>query len=238
MWTDISQFDIPDHLKTTAYGSSNNREFTDIGEVCVVNSMFGKAKVREIRPKKKPSLIWPLGALAVTVIAVSVWMVQDEPKPPEPMRIIVRSVASEDTASSENSKSPAPIARPAPQKPTATMAKASVVAKPVADPPVKSEKAKVSPSMKPSVSESSNSEPLASGSIQPKSSAEVQQSAKSDTAIQPTVRREAEQAVSPVVKKEIPVPVSVTEPLTESNIKPVTPASNETLPDQSSVPTN
>jgi len=242
MWTDISQFDIPDHLKTTEHGSSKTREFTDIGEVCVINSMFGKAKVREIRPKKKARLIWPLAVLGVTVISVAVWLGQDEPKPPEPMRIIVRSVASEDAATTEVNNSPSPAVSVKPQQSPGTIAKATVVAKPVVAPPVlptvKSEPAKAMPAAKPLASENPNTVPIAPSNIQPKSSAEVQNTAKSGSALQPATQSVAEQPVATVLKKEKVVPAAVAEPLTESEAKIMPPAVNDPLPGQSSVQPN
>jgi hypothetical protein len=229
MWTDISQFDIPDHQKTTAYGSSQAGKFTDIGEVCVVNSMFGKAKVRVVHPRKKRSLIWPLAALAATGMAVAVWLEQDIPKPPEPMRIIVRSVASEGTeqTSSQTLQAAPAIVNNAPlpavpikqQTSPGLNANATVVAKPVTAQPalplVKSEPAKTVPAAKPLLPVKPQMTPLAASSVQAKSPAVVQQAAK-----------------APAIKHEKPVTTPVAEPLPINNSKTMAPASNDPAPDQ------
>lgn len=242
MWTDISQFDIPDHLKTTVYGSSKLGKFTEIGEVCVANSIFGKAKVRVKRPRKKHSLIWPLAALAVTGMAVTFWLEQDIPKPPEPMRIIVRSVANEGAVqmSSQTLQAAPTITNNAhppavpvnPQTSPGLNANATVVAKPVtaqpAMPLVKSEPVKTVPAAKPLIPVKPQPTPLATGNVQPKSPAVVPQTAKPPAAIQPA----AAQAAAPVIKNEKSVTTTVAEPLSENGTKAMAPASNATPPDQ------
>lgn len=215
MWTDISQFDIPDHQKTMAYGSGKVDKFTDIGEVCVVSSIFGKARVRVIHPRKKRSLIWPLTALAATGAAVAIWLEQDIPKPPEPMRIIIRSVASEGTVQTSSQTSPG------------LNAKATVVAKPVTAQPalplVKSEPAITVPAAKPLIPVMPQTTPLAPGNVQARNPAVVQQPAKPPAAIQPA---------APVVKNEKPVTKPVAEPLPANNTKTMAPASNDPAPEQ------
>jgi hypothetical protein len=246
MWTDISQFDIPDHQKTAAYGSSNVGKFTDIGEVCVVNSIFGQAKVRVVHARNKRSLIWPLAALAVTGIAVAVWLDQDIPKPPEPMRIIVRSVADEgavQTSSQALQAAPAIVdnaAPPAvpikPQTSPGPEAKATVVAKPLTAQPalplVKSEPAKTVPAAKPLVPVKPQTIPLAASNVQPKNPAVVQQAAKPPAPIQPAAQPGAAQAAAPVIKNEKPAITPVAERLPENNTKTMAPASNDPPPDQ------
>lgn len=243
MWTDISQFDIPDHQKMTACGPGRSGKFTEIGEVCVVNSISGRAKVRAIHPRKKRSLVWPLAALAATGMAAIVWLEQDIPKPPEPMRIIVRSVASEGTvqASSQTlqaaptsvNKTPAPAK---PQTSSGAEAKATVAAKSVAVQPslspVKSEPAKTVPAAKPLLPVKPQTAPLAAGNVQAKNPAVVQQAAKPPTAIQPAVQPVAAKPAAPVIKNEKPVIAPVTEPLPENNTGSIAPASNEPPPDQ------
>ena len=236
MWTDISQFDIPDHQKTTAYGSGKVGKFTDIGEVCVVNSIFGKAKVRVVHPRKKRSLIWPLAALAVTGIAVAVWLDQDIPKPPEPMRIIVRSVASEGAEQTSSQTLQASPAIVKPQTPPGPEANATVVAKPVTAQPalplMKSERAKTVPAAKPLIPVKPQTTPLAASNVQPKNPAVVQQAAKPPAAIQPAAQPGAAQAAAPVIKNEKPAITPVAEPLPENTAKTMAPASNDQPPDQ------
>jgi len=221
MWTDISQYDIPEHQKTASYGSGKEDKFTEIGEVCVVNSMFGKAKVRVIHPRKKRSMLWPLAALVVTGTVAIVWMEQDTPKPPEPMRIIVRSVDSEGAVQSSSQQlqgtpttvniAPTPAVPIKPQSTSGLNAKAAVVAKPVivqpALPVVKSEPAMTVPATNP---------------LTP---------VKPPAAIQPA----APQATAPVVKKEKPVTEPVAEPLPGNNAKTTLPSTDTTAPDKTGV---
>jgi hypothetical protein len=246
MWTDISQFDIPDHQKTTAYGSSKVGKFTDIGEVCVVNSMFGKAKVRVIPPRKKRSFIWPLAALTVMGMAVAFWLEQDIPKPPEPMRIIVRPVASESTMQTSsqtlqgspaiNSNAPLPPVPVKPQTSPGSKANSTIVAKPVIAQPVlplvKSEPATTVPPAKQSIPVTPQTTPLAEGNIQAKNPAVVQQAAKPPAPIQSAAQPVAAQASPPVIRNEKPAITPVAEPLPDSNTKTMAPASSTTPPDQ------
>ncbi|MFZ5524056.1 MAG: hypothetical protein ACOY9D_08260 [Pseudomonadota bacterium] len=221
MWTDISQFDIPEHLKTTAYGPDHARRFTEIGEVCVVNSMFGRAKVRVIHPQHKRSLVWPLAVLAATGVAIAVWLEQDTPKPPEPMRIIVRSVASEGDAQMSPqtlqavpamvNKAAPPAAPAKTQTPPGTQAKAAMVEKPVIaqpDLPPKSGPAATVPAAKPSM-------PV-----------------KPPAIIQPVAQPDAAQAAAPAIKNNKPANKPAVEPLSEENSSTMVPASNGTAPDQ------
>ena len=219
-----------------AYGSSKVGEFTDIGEVCVVNSIFGTAKVRVVHPRKKRSLIWPLAALAVTGIAVAVWLDQDIPKPPEPMRIIVRSVADEGAVQTSSQTLQAAPAIVKPQTSPGPEDKATVVAKPVTAQPalplVKSEPAKTVPAVKPLIPVKPQTTPLAASNVQAKNPAVVQQAAKPPAAIQPTAQPVAGQAAAPVIKNEKPAITPVAEPLTENNTKAMAPASNDPPADQ------
>jgi len=248
MWTDISQFDIPEHQKTASYGSSKENKFTNIGEVCVVNSMFGKAKIRVIHPRKKRSLIWPLAALVATGMAAIVWLEQDIPKPPEPMRIIVRSVDSEGAVQTSSQQlqgtptiinnAPPPAVPIKPQATSGLNANATVVAKPVIAQPslplVKSETAKTVPSTNPLNPVKPQTTPLAASNVQTKNPAVLQPAAKPPAAIQPA----AAQAAAPVTKNEKPVTTPVAEPLPENNTRTIVPSSNTTAPDQTSTQPN
>lgn len=247
MWTDISQFDIPEHQKTASYGSGKEDNFTDIGEVCVVNSMFGKAKVRVMHPRKKRGLLWPVASLAATGIAVIFWLEQDTPKPPEPMRIIVRSVDSEGTvqASSQQlqgtpttlNKAPPPAVPVNPQASPGPNAR-TVIAKPMvsqpAMPPVASKPAMSVPAEPSSIPVKPPSTPLAAGSIQMKNTAAVQPAAKLPATSQPA----AAQAFAPAMKNENHVTAPVAEPLPENDTKAVMPSSNAAQPDQTSTQPN
>jgi len=247
MWTDISQFEIPEYLKTAAYGSGHAGRYTDIGEVCVVNSMFGKAKVRVIHPRKKRSLIWPLAALAATGVTVVVWLEQDVQKPPEPMRIIVRSVPSEGAVQTNSEtlqaaptivrKAAAPTMPIKPQTSPGLAAKTMVVEKPVtvqaAAPPVKSEPAKSVPAAKPLIPVNPQTAPLSVGADQPSSPAVVSQTAKPPSANQPA-QPVASKAAESENQKEKPAIVPATEPLPENGIKAVAPAKTGATPDQGS----
>jgi hypothetical protein len=224
MWTDISQYDIPEHQKTASYGSGKEDKFTEIGEVCVVNSMFGKAKIRVIQPRKKRRILWPLTAFVVTGTVAIVWLEQDTPKPPEPMRIIVRSVDSEGSVqtSSQQLKGTPPLVGNAlppavplkPQTSSGLETMATVVTKPVivqpALPLVKSEPAKTVPATNP---------------LTP---------VKPPAAIQPA----SAQAATPVMKSEKPVTSSITEPLPENKTKIPVPPTNVTPPGQTSTQSN
>ncbi|MGC2047171.1 MAG: hypothetical protein WA635_00960, partial [Gallionella sp.] len=220
----------PEHQKTASYGSSKQENFTDIGEVCVVNSMFGKAKIRVVHPRKKRSMIWPLAALIVTGTAAIVWLEQDTPKPPEPMRIIVRSVDSEGAVQTNSQQlqvsptivnnAPPPAAPIKPQTTSGLNAKAAVVAKPVivqsAVPMVKSEPAMTVP----------EKTPLSASAVQPKNPTVILPAAKPPAAIQPA----AAQAAAPVTKNENPVATPAAETPPEN--KTIVPSSDTTAPDK------
>jgi hypothetical protein len=238
MWTDISQFDIPDYLKTTAYGPGHAGKYTDIGEVYVVNSMFGKAKVRVKHPRKKRSLIWPLAALTVIGVAVVIWLEQDMQKPPEPMRIIVRPVPSEGSLQTNSENSQSTVSKAVvqtvpikPQKSPGLATKEAVVAKQVTaqpESPTISETAKSLPAAKPLIPAKPQTSPLSSGGIQTGSQAVVPQTVKPPSANQPLAQPVAEKAAEPESQKENPAIVPAAEPLPENNISPVAPTSSET----------
>ncbi len=240
MWTDISQFEIPENLKTAGYGSGHAAKYTDIGEVCVVNSMFGKAKVRVIHPRKKRSLIWPLAASAVAGVAAAYWLEQEMQKPPEPMRIIVRPVASEGTVQTNSetaqaspgmvSKAAAPSVPIKPQISPGIAAKAGIMEKQeaakTAVPPVKKETASA-PAAKSLNPVNPQITPLSSGAVQPDSPAAVSQTTvppSANQAIQPVAPKVSE----PASQKEKPVIATVAEPLPENNSGPEVPASSGT----------
>jgi hypothetical protein len=245
MWTDISQFEIPEYLKTAAYGSGRAARYTDIGEVCVVNSMFGKAKVRVIHPQKKRSLIWPLAALAAMGVAVALWLEQDMQKPPEPMRIIVRSVANEGTEQTNSetlqatpaivSKATTPTVPIKPHRSPGLAAKTAVAEKPVttqtAVPPVKNEPAISVPAAKPLIPGNPQTTPISAGAVQSSSTAAISQTAKPPAATQ-TAQPVVTKAAEPEIQKEKPAIVPATDPLPENGIKPVAPAMSGATPDQ------
>jgi len=245
MWTDISQFDIPEYLKTAAYGPGHAGKYTDIGEVCVVNSMFGKAKVRVIHPRKKRSLYWPLAVLAVTGVAVAVWLDQEMQKPPEPMRIIVKPVSSEDTlqANPETSqltqatasKAAAPKVSNRPQTSPRLATKAAAEEKQVTAQPGSSmigETSRSLPVAKPLNPANPQTTPLASDVTRTGSQAAVPQTAKPPSANQPPAQPVEAKTAEPGSQKDKPATVPADEPLPENNIKPVLPASSGKIPDQ------
>jgi hypothetical protein len=55
------------HLK------SNGEPFTDIGEVIITQTMFGKVKIQEIHNEEIQSRPWLLIAISVTAIAAAAW---------------------------------------------------------------------------------------------------------------------------------------------------------------------
>jgi len=245
MWTDISQFDIPEYLKTAACGPGHTEKYTDIGEVCVVNSMFGKAKVRVIHPRKKRSLYWPLAVLAITGVAVAVWLEQEMQKPHEPMRIIVKPVSSEDTlqASPETSQvTQATVSKAAgpkvPNKPQASpglATKETAEEKQVTVQPGSTmigETSRPLPVAKPLIPANSQTAPLASDGTRTGSQAVVPQTAKPPSANQPLAQSVEAKTVEPGSQKDKPATVPADEPLPEINIKPVLPASIGKVPDQ------
>jgi len=236
MWTDISQFEIPEYLKTAAYGSGHAARYTDIGEVCVVNSMFGKAKVRVTHPRKKRSLIWPLAALAATGVAVALWLEQDMQKPPEPMRIIVRSVATEGIEQTNSEKllaTPAIVSKAtAPTVPIKPQTSPRLPAK-TAAPPVKNEPAISAPEANPLISVNPQTTPISAGAVQSSSTEAISQIAKPPSANQ-TAQPVATKAAEPENQKEKPAIVTATDPLPENGIKPVAPAKSGATPDQGS----
>ena len=237
MWTDISQFEIPENLKTAGYGSGHAGKYTDIGEVCVVNSMFGKARVRVIHPRKKRSLIWPLAAIAVAGAAVAYWQEQEMQKPPEPMRIIVRSVASEGSVQTNSEtaqaspgmagKAAAPAVPIKPQASPGPAAKAAITEKQetakTAVPPVKKVPA---PAAKPLNPVSQQTTPLPAGTAQSGSPA-VTQTVMPPSANQ-SVQPVASKAAVPASLTEKTVIAPATEPMPGNNSMPEAPASSGT----------
>jgi hypothetical protein len=247
MWTDISQFDIPEHQKTVSFGLSKEDKVTSIGEVTVVNSIFGKAKIRVIQPRKKRSFMWPLSALAATGMAAIFWLEQGAPKPPEPMRIIVRSVDSEGAVQTSSLpmqgtptivKNAHPPTIPAkPQVSPAPNAK-TVVVKPLiskpALPPVKSEPVATVPATISLAPVNPQKTPFAANNMQPKAPAAEQPAVKPPAASQSA----SAQAAAPAIKNESPVAATVAEPLPENSANTIVPSGNAAPPDQTSTQSN
>ncbi len=247
MWTDISQFDIPDNLKTAAYGAKRDGKYSEIGEVCVVNSMFGKAKVRAIHPRKKYVLIWPLVLLATTGVVLAIWVENDIPSTPEPMRITVRSVANEgevltstqaaQTVPTQVKKSEAPTI-PSKVQTTigstvnASMAEKTVLAKPTL-PPAKVDQTKTAPVVQSSIPSKSQTKPIASDNPLPKNPEVMPQVLDSPTAMQSSAMPLADKVLEPVIKKEKPsIPLEAVS-LPELGTKILVPASSGVAPVQS-----
>ena len=246
MWTDISQFDIPDNLKTAAYGAKRDGKYSEIGEVCVVNSMFGKAKVRAIHPRKRNVLIWPLVLLATTGVVLAIWLEDDIPSTPEPMRIIVRTVANEgevltnkqaaQTVPTNIKKSETPTIPSKVQITTgstvnASLADKTVLAKPTL-PTAKADTTKTTPVVQSSIPSKSQTKPIVSDNPLPKNPEVMPQVLNSPTATESSAMPLSDEVIEPAIKREKPSIPLETVSLPEHGTKILVPASSGIVPAQ------
>lgn len=75
MWYEISQYEIPNRQLLATNRKPGADRWTDIGEVKITHTIFGRAKVCVIREQDKKRRAWVLMAMALSVaaMAAAIW---------------------------------------------------------------------------------------------------------------------------------------------------------------------
>lgn len=108
MQNETSQYDIATHQLLTPKESRRLERHTEIGEVRVVHTIFGKAKVRAVRKYHNPDLLWSAAIIVVAAFAVAAFLWKGTPPSPEPAQQPEAVVAPPVMAQPEVSPAPQP----------------------------------------------------------------------------------------------------------------------------------
>lgn len=249
MGYEISQFDIPDRQLLASSGQPGLSRGTDIGEVKITRTIFGRAKVRVIREHDKERRAWLLMSLAVTMVAVVAWQwwvqsQQSEPiaaLPPIGSRVHVSApafqpeyISSPAATPAVGSKSGTPSQaeidiqtisqaisqKSAPLKPLGLKVAEQIATKPVTVQPLSASNPQAA---LPAINSSTS-----------KNQADMQHPAKLSAPIQPAATTVVTPPSTPFVANKPTAEAPVVEPL----IKDVTPALPPTTDNQTTEPVN
>jgi hypothetical protein len=86
---EASQYEIPAHRLQVAFEGKRVGEGKSLGEAVVVNTLFGKARVRIIHENDNSGWLWPAAILVLLGTLAAIWWWQGAPKSPRPDRVIV-----------------------------------------------------------------------------------------------------------------------------------------------------